>query len=275
MKRILLLAMAIACSTCATTSRAGSSDIEASNNQFVIQRISTNVDYMETGKGTTSSTTGTLDTETGNVFGYAMSLSWMDRGVNNLYCEAEYNLSNGGTKYTGMSLNGGVFGSMVNTSSAKLTNFSTRLGKGFLLHDNFMLTPYVELSSHKWDRGVNSGESYSNNWLGIGALGQFSPVSELVFTANALLGNTEGSSISVNSGAGITGFTADLGNSVIFKAGLSADYAFTKNYHGNIGIDYTNFKYHISHVVPVNGGSLEPDSRTNYTLVKLGVGYAF
>ena len=275
MKRILLLAMAIACSTCATTSRAGSSDIEASNNQFVIQRISTNVDYMETGKGTTSSTTGTLDTETGNVFGYAMSLSWMDRGVSNLYCEAEYNLSNGGTKYTGMSLNGGVFGSMVNTSSAKLTNFSTRLGKGFLLHDNFMLTPYVELSSHKWDRGVNSGESYSNNWLGIGALGQFSPVSELVFTANALLGNTEGSSISVNSGAGITGFTAALGNSVIFKAGLSADYAFTKNYHGNIGIDYTNFKYHISHVVPVNGGSLEPDSRTNYTLVKLGVGYAF
>ena len=275
MKRILLLAMAIACSTCATTSRAGSSDIEASNNQFVIQRISTNVDYMETGKGTTSSTTGTLDTETGNVFGYAMSLSWMDRGVSNLYCEAEYNLSNGGTKYTGMSLNGGVFGSMVNTSSAKLTNFSTRLGKGFLLHDNFMLTPYVELSSHKWDRGVNSGESYSNNWLGIGALGQFSPVSELVFTANALLGNTEGSSISVNSGAGITGLTAALGNSVIFKAGLSADYAFTKNYHGNIGIDYTNFKYHISHVVPVNGGSLEPDSRTNYTLVKLGVGYAF
>ena len=275
MKRILLLAMAIACSTCATTSRAGSSDIEASNNQFVIQRISTNVDYMETGKGTTSSTTGTLDTETGNVFGYAMSLSWMDRGVSNLYCEAEYNLSNGGTKYTGMSLNGGVFGSMLNTSSAKLTNFSARFGKGFLLHENFMLTPYVELSSHKWDRGVNSGESYSNNWLGIGALGQFSPVSELVFTANALLGNTEGSSISVNSGAGITGFTADLGNSVIFKAGLSADYAFTKNYHGNIGIDYTNFKYHISHVVPVNGGSLEPDSRTNYTLVKLGVGYAF
>ena len=275
MKRILLLAMAIACSTCATTSRAGSSDIEASNNQFVIQRISTNVDYMETGKGTTSSTTGTLDTETGNVFGYAMSLSWMDRGVSNLYCEAEYNLSNGGTKYTGMSLNGGVFGSMLNTSSAKLTNFSARFGKGFLLHENFMLTPYVELSSHKWDRGVNSGESYSNNWLGIGALGQFSPVSELVFTANALLGNTEGSSISVNSGAGITGFTAALGNSVIFKAGLSADYAFTKNYHGNIGIDYTNFKYHISHVVPVNGGSLEPDSRTNYTLVKLGVGYAF
>lgn len=230
---------------------------------------------METGTSTTSTTTGTLDTESGNVPGFALSLSWMDRGENHFYAEAEYDQSNGATKYIGMNASGGPYGSVVSSSSVTLANFSGRFGKAFLLHDNFMLTPYAELASHKWYRGVNSGENYVNNWLGVGALGQFSPVSELVVTANVMLGGTEGSSISVNSGPGLTGFSVPLGNSVIYKLGLSADYAFTKNYHANAGVDFMNFKYGISHIVPVNGGSLEPDSNTNYTVFKLGVGYAF
>jgi hypothetical protein len=199
----------------------------------------------------------------------------MDRGVSNIYCEVEYDQSNGSTKYTGMNLSGGVFGSVVSTSSAKLTNFSGRVGKAFRLHDNFLLTSYAELGTHEWYRGVNSGETYTNNWLGVGALGQFSPVRALVVTANAMLGDTKGSSISVNSGSGLTGFSVPLGNSLLYKTGLSADYAITKTVHANLGVDYISFKYGVSRVVSANGGSLEPDSKTNYTVVKLGVGYAF
>ena len=269
MKSILILAMSMVGLACVTTSFADTSDIEVSNNQLVIQKTSTYVDYAETQAGET------LDTEAGNVLGYCISSSWLNRGGNNLYFEIEYDQSNGKTNYTGMSSGGGAFGSVVNTSSAWLTNFSGRFGKAYPLSEDFMLTPYAELGSHKWDRGVNGGETYSNNWLGVGVLGQFSPVNKVVFSANALLGGTEGSSISVKSGAGLSGFSISLGNSVVYKFGLIADYAFTKKLHGNAGVDYTSFKYGVSHTVPVNGGSLEPDSQTNYTLIKLGVGFAF
>ena len=275
MKRISLAVTAILGLACATTSSAGSSDIESSNNQLIIQKLLTHVDYMETGTSATSTTTGTLNTESGNVPGFALSLSWMDRGESHFYAEAEYDQSNGATKYIGMNANGGTFGSVVSSSTATIANFSGRFGKAFLLRDNFMLTPYAELASHKWYRGVNSGENYVNNWFGVGALGQFSPVSELVVTANLMLGGTEGSSISVNSGPGLTGFSVSLGNSIIYKVGLAADYAITKDYHANAGVDFMNFKYGISHVVPVNVGSFEPDSNTNYTVFKLGLGYAF
>ena len=258
----------------ATNSLADASDIEASNNQFSIRKISTNVDYTETGTLTTNSATGTLDTETGNVSGYAWALSWMDR-MSHFYCEVGYDQSNGGTKYTGMNITGGGFGSVIDISTARLTNSSIRLGKALLRYDDLMLTPYVELGTHKWERGVNSGESYANNWLGIGALGQFSPASHWVVTANAMLGGTEGSAISVNSGSGITGFSAALGNSAILNLGLSADYALTQSYHVSIGVDYTGFNYGVSHVVDANGGSLEPDSKTHYSRVKFGLGYAF
>jgi hypothetical protein len=50
-----------------------------------------------------------------------------------------------------------------------------------------------------------------------------------------------------------------------------------QNLHGNIGIDYTSFSYGISSVYPVGGGYVawEPDSKTNYTTVKVGLGFAF
>ncbi|MBO0757897.1 MAG: hypothetical protein J2P54_18795, partial [Bradyrhizobiaceae bacterium] len=65
----------------------------------------------------------------------------------------------------------------------------------------------------------------------------------------------------------------ELGNSTIFLAGASIDYAIYKQWHANVGFDYTNFKYGIS---PIGvGGFLEPDSRTSNFTVKGGFGYSF
>ena len=263
------VALLIGCMIFSATAFADTSDIKASNNQIGIQIISTHVDYTENGS------TGTLDTETGAVPGYALSLSAMkDVWFGNDYFEAEYNHSSGNTNYTGSS-QGGVYGSVVGISSATLINYSARYGKGFVVNDKFMLTPYAELGHHIWDRSVNYGETYTHNYYGIGALGQYSPAGRLVFSANGMLGSTFGSAIAVNSGPSLNGFSGGLGNSILFKVGASADYAFTQKFHGNVGFDYAGFKYGISAVYPVNGGTWEPDSTTYYTTFKLGVGYAF
>lgn len=139
------------------------------------------------------------------------------------------------------------------------------------------MTPYVEVGHHTWDRGVNYGETYRNNWLGLGVLGQYSPVTNFVLSANAMMGQTYGSYITVNGGGGLNGFSGSLGNSSQHNFGISGDYAFTKSLHANITIDYTSFSYGISEIYPVGGGYVgwEPSSETNYTITEVGLGYAF
>ena len=257
------------------TAFAGTSDIKASNNQVGTQFLLTHVGYTETGNGILGTTTGTIDTETGWVPGSALSITTMkDWWLGNDYIEAEYNYSVGNTQYVGALQDGGVYGSVVQPTGAKQDNCSARYGKGFVLNDEFMLTPYAELGYHKWYRLVNNGEVYTHLYSGIGALGQYSPVNKLVFSANAMLGSTFGSAIVVN---GLKGFLGGLGNSTLYAVGASADYAFMKNLHGNVGVDYMSFKYGSSALYPLGGGLFvwEPDSKTNYLTVKLGFGYAF
>ncbi len=274
-----VLAMAGLASTAAF---ADMSDIKASNNQFVIGIMSTNVDYTETGNGILGSPTGTLDTENGSVPGYALSLSAMrDWWLGNDYLEAEYGHASGNTDYVGGLLGppSTPYGSITGTSGATLINYSIRYGKGFVLNDEyvdeFMLTPYLELGHHEWDRGVNLGEIYTHNYVGIGALGQYSPADKLVLSANAMLGQTFGANIAVD-GA----FSGALGNSTLYRVGAGADYAFAQNWHGNLGIDYTSFNYGISALYPgvVNGKNVffwEPDSKTSDTTIRIGLGYGF
>ena len=256
------------------TAFAGTSDIIGSNNQVGIQLISTNVDYTETGNGLFG-VTGKLDTETGRVAGSALSISAMkDWWLGNDYIAAEYDHSSGNTNYVGGLIGPPPtpYGSVVGISSATLINYSARYGKGFIINDELMLTPYAELGSHEWDRGVNFGETYTHHYYGIGALGQYSPASKLVLSANAMLGSTFGSNIVVN-GA----FSAALGSSVLYRMGVAADYELAQNLHGNIGVDYMSFNYGISALYPIGGNIVtwEPDSKTKYTMIKIGLGCAF
>jgi hypothetical protein len=139
-----------------------------------------------------------------------------------------------------------------------------------------MITPYVELGSHKWERGVNYGETYSNTYYGIGLLGQYLLMDKFVISADAMYGHTMQSAISVTSGPGLIGFSGDLGNSDIYKVGVSLDWALVPRLHVTAGADYTAFNYGISANYP--SGNLvawEPDSKTNYTTLRLGLGWGF
>jgi len=256
---------------------ADTGDIVASNNQIGFQTMSTYIDYTETGNGRLGTATGTLDTETGAISGFALSVSAMDNlWMSNDYIEAEYDYSSGNTIYTG-SYQGGVFGSVVGTSGAIVTNLNVRYGKGLTFHRPFMLTPYVEFGQRYWDRGVNYGEIYTHEYIGIGVLGQFSPVYRLVLSVNAMIGRTFGSYITVISGPGLVGFSGALGNSSIYRAGFTADYAITQRFHGNVTLDYMSFSYGISDIYPHGSGKVawEPDSQTNCIALRLGVGYGF
>ncbi len=266
----------LACLACCATAQAGLQDIRAANNQLMVQYIKTNVDYAEYGNGFLGTSTGLLDSETGGVPGMALSLVTM-HGEQDGYIAAQYSRNDGSTTYTGALIGGGPYGSVVGSSTASLADFSLRLGKGLVAGGQAMLTPYLEFGRHQWDRGVNYGELYTHYYYGIGLLGQYAPAPRVVLAANVLVGETSSAYITVNSGPGLNGFAGALGSSSLSRIGLSADYAFTPGLHGNIGVDFTRFKYGMSAAYPVGGGFVawEPDSTTKYTTVRFGLGFAF
>ncbi len=268
-------ALAVSLAWLSVAAHADTGSIVSANNQVGIQAISTHVDYTETGDGTLGSPTGTLDTEKGDVPGYALSVSLMRNWLaTNDYMRLQYSHNQGNTNYVGQLMSGGGYGSVVGTSSATMDDYSARYGFGYALSEKSMLTPYLEIGRHKWERNVTGQylETYEHNYYGIGVLGQYAPADRWVLSANALFGHTTDSHINVP----LVGLNTDLGNSSMYQLGLSADYAIGKNFHANIGVDYSEFKYGMSAINAVGGYYVwEPDSKTRYTTYKVGVGYAF
>ena len=272
----------------ASFSGGGATDIKASNNQFGIQAISTNVNYTEIGNGQNGATSGTLDTETGVVPGRAYYFSAMnDVLFGNDYFKTTYDQSVGYTNYIGANLNlpngpPGPYGSITSTSGAVLSNYSARYGKGFD-RGAAMLTPFIEFGSHRWERGINYGETYSNLYYGYGVLSQYSYGNGLVMSVEAMVGRTTQSAIAVTSSppgtpvAGqMIGFSGGLGNSNLYRVGISFDYALVQRLHVNLGADYSAFSYGISGLYPSGSSyAFEPDSKTNYLTVRLGLGLGF
>jgi hypothetical protein len=251
-------------------SSTGIAAIKNSNNAIGIQAISTYVDYTETVDGRIS------NTEQGYVPGFALNVSFMqDWLLGNDYLAATYSQSTGNTNYTGSYIGSSQgYGSVKTTSPATLTDYSFRYGKGFVLNDQVMATPFIELGSHQWDRNLRTyQETYTNNYYGIGLLGQVAMTNAFVLSASALVGNTANSNISI-SGSPYSG--GALGNSTIYRLGISGDYAFTKSLHGNIGLDYSSFNYGQS--TPTRVGRYvyyEPSSTSQYTTYKIGLSYNF
>lgn len=268
----------------------GIESIVSSNSQLGAQFVTTDVDYTEKADGVK------VDTENGFVSGYGLSFSAMkDLFFGHDYLAFQFSQLNGETNYVGSSnlpvvISGpsGQYGSLTQANGAKIIDFSGRLGKGFEITDSILITPYFEVGHHNWQRNIatpvlainiasSSLENYNNFYYGFGSMMQIAPLDKLVLTANAMIGSTfdsvmTGGSPAVLGTLGNTSGKYNLGSSVIYKVGLSADYAIYKNFHVNAGAEYVGFDYGQSSMV---GYSYEPYSETNYTTVRAGIGYAF
>jgi hypothetical protein len=266
-------------------------DIVIANNQVIAQFVTANFGYKETGDPARYSY-GTLDTEKGWVPGGGVSLSLMRNWfVSNFYFNAQYSYLNGQTSYVGSNVYDlraapvtGLYGSVRAKDGAIVNDADFRVGKGFNLQPNFMVTPYLGVGYHDWERRVNGGEEYSNGYVGGGLLLQWAPFSGVVLSAHGLAGTTFASHIDVASYGdtsavpartaiyGITGFSGDLGDSAIYRVGASGDYAVTRNIHVSAGVEWVEFKYGES---AIYYHYYEPNSSTRNTILKVGVGYAF
>ena len=261
----------------AVTGIAVSDPILAANNQAIIQFVTTNFDYMEKFAGgipgfNACNPVDKCDSETGWVYGVGGEISVMQNvaGISNVYFDAQLSYVTGQTDYTG-ALTGtrtaGKYGSVTGKTGADVYDADFRFGKGFALSSALMATPYIGAGFHEWDRAVNTGEVYSHGYVGGGLLLQWAATDKLVFSANGLVGTTYASYITVN-----PIFSADLGDTMLYKVGGGIDYALTSNIHSSAKAEWTDFGYGRSAIV---GGAFEPDSHTSNITVKAGVGYSW
>ena len=276
-------------------------DIISANSQIGAQFVTTDVDYTEISQEGIKA-----DTEKSFVPGFGISLSVMKNLVfGNDYIAFQFSQLSGNTDYTGgintplvLSATPSNFGSVVQSDGAELIDFSGRIGKGFELNNSIMLTPYFEIGHHNWKRQINttlpvftainsnssiSKEDYNNYYFGFGAMGQITPIKKLVITANAMIGSIFSPTMSSTGtplvfgaiGPSTVSNNYNLGTSIIYKFGLSFDYAFYQNFHVNAGAEYSGFDYGKSSMTSTIPSSYEPFSQTNYTTVKAGFGYSF
>jgi hypothetical protein len=163
-----------------------------------------------------------------------------------------------------------------------------RIGKGFLVSPNLMLTPYLGAGYDWWKRTISAVptgafiETYSHGYAGAGLLLQITPAPRWVLSAYGFGGGTFSSQMNFNpttaANVAISGpnHTFGLGNSGTAKAGTSVDFAVTERLHANAGVDYTYFRYGESAQEELPAfGTFEPPSRTSNWTVTAGLGYSF
>ncbi len=270
----------------------GYNAITASNNQISLDYAGIHKNYNEynpDGAFTDPALAvgAVLDSEKGWVHGASVTGSAMFNlgSVCNVYVFGRGSYFSGKTDYWQ------PLGRLDGQSNAKIWEGDFRLGKGFDIAPNFMLTPYLGGGVRSWDRDLCQGgacfgggyhENYSHAYLGAGLLAQYAMTPNLVLSASGLVGSTFDSKLKggplANGNPTIVNFQTGLGNDVIYKLEGSLDYAFTQNLHGNVGVEYTNFSYGLSSpfVTDINGTlGVEPRSRTENVTVRAGLGWAF
>jgi len=200
----------------------------------------------------------------------------------NIYLSGSFTHVNGHTDYWS---NSGFLPTNVN--GARIDDWDFRVGKGFNVGQNAMITPYFGAGTRWWDNLLNGqfgyNEVYKHAYTGGGLLLQYSPVPGWVLSANGLIGRTfdasQTSSLSPGGTTAICVCVFPLGTSTTYEIGGSVDYAITEHVHASAGVDYTYFKYGqspvITHVLLPFGtvDSIEPNSKTSDTTVSVGVGY--
>lgn len=249
--------------------------IVAANNQVTLSFVESSTFYMERGPSGER-----FDSERGWLPGLVISGTLMENwGVDNLYLHGSLKWVNALTTYTGSYI-GGAYGDLVQKDRASVVNVDVRIGKGFDVFDDVMLTPYAGLGWRDWARTLSGPggyrEDYRHAYAGAGALLQWSPAKQWVIGVNGLVGRTFAAEMATTPIPGGFPMPADefrLGSSTLYMAGASLDYAVTNNVHLAAGVDYLGFRYGRSQ--PNVYGLYEPDSRTDDVSVKIGVGYSF
>jgi hypothetical protein len=222
------------------------------------------------------------DYEQGTIPGFKIAASMMTHDDTHLYLQGEYSYAAGNVTYTGFT-QGTPPIPLSDTTAETIQEYGARVGLGYDVGQDWMLTPYIGFGGRHWKRDLGPTatgefiETYNHLFAGAGSLVQYAISPRSVVTGNVFLGHLFNASID-DPPDGLQHASLDTWQPMI-RLGLEADYAASSFVHIFTAIDFTHFGYGQSGVFPVPGapgtGVMEPISWTNETAFTVGLRLAF
>lgn len=214
-----------------------------------------------------------FNTEDGFLPGGQIAVSGLNDDVlTNLYMRLAYSHMAGHLGYNGAYLNTNV--ALMKPHAANMTDWSFRLGQGFVTGEHALLTPYLTFGSHDWVRGSSAlgdyTERYSNKYLGGGFLFQVAATRRLVMSVNLAYAETLRAQIDVQGTS--YPYQEGLGSSPWERAGLSIDYRISNASSFFLGATYTTFRYGQGASIPTTPGMVEFEPYSKTAIVNYDVG---
>jgi hypothetical protein len=212
------------------------------------------------------------DSEHGTLPGIQLKVSGMfdTLGVDNLYVGLTYQREWGDAAYNGFLLNGTPH---TGTTNYGINDVRLEVGKGFLLSENAMLTPFFQAGWRSWKRTLSpfQDEDYADYYAGGGVRGDLSITDRLVLDGRLGIAATIDPAMTSAQSVvlGLPRMNFKLGIEPLLQAGIGADYLVYKYVHLYGGAEYSRFAYGASAVNQF--GFLEPASVTDEIVFRLGV----
>ncbi|MHB8237744.1 MAG: hypothetical protein ACYDDD_09795 [Acidithiobacillus ferrivorans] len=188
-----------------------------------------------------------------------------------MYFAIHYQFSSGSIAYKGSVGSTPYDG----TDNATTNRATARLGKGFSLSNDMMLTPYVAGGYQSWNRDLQGPygyiEDYHSGLIGAGVMFQYAINPRFVIGANLEGLAMIGGGMTPHIHNGILG-SASFDTSGQEKIAADVDYRAYGQWHLYGGLSLTHFNY--------TGGLLkygffEPSSSTNLLNMDAGIAYQF
>lgn len=129
-----------------------------------------------------------------------------------------------------------------------IVSVNLRIGKGFLVSNQFLVTPFVSYDHRYWNQELSIGSGsltleHNTNYLGAGIMLDYQAAPRLILSAEALAGGTFANTLDLDASGGSDNIDGDVDSGLIVKSALKADYRFRTNWHVFGAADFTYFDY--------------------------------
>ncbi len=257
MKKINLLLFALVLFL-ASNAYAGSSSIIRANNMVGVGYLYTSQYYAEHMNNIPS------DSESGHAGGVKLFASVMRNlgPISNMYGYADYYRGAGAGNYTYPGFTGFSSGFVLN-------GYSLRGGKGFEIANDVMATPYINYGYREWSRNIGYQELFEYNDMGIGVLGEYTPINRFVLKGRIQMDEMLSDELHVYNLNGANDIPITLGKKPVYTFSVGANYLLVHDISifGNLSYMRTSFGQ------SSNGAG--PNSDTADLNLNIGIGYNF
>ncbi len=150
-------------------------------------------------------------------------------GISNVYAAVRFSYTNGTSSVGPTPPYNGSY-------NRQNEDLDVELGKGFLITDRFLLTPfiqggYMDLQSSAF----NATNTTTNGFVGLGLRGDYALTERLVVTGRLGWAETVGGNLNTPAN-----YNFGYGDGPLWQAGIGLDYLVYRNIHLYGGVDYTN-----------------------------------